>query len=109
PSVVVYLYDNARVIEEQTPARTTLATYTFGNYLDEVLMVDRIGQTYFYHQNALRSVMAMTDAAGNSVERYSYTPYGATTTSNGDGSPLPANSWGTPHSAIGNSIAFTGR
>ena len=40
----------------------TQATYVYGNYVDEVLTMDRGGQTYYYHQNALWSVEAMTDS-----------------------------------------------
>ncbi|MCS6861566.1 MAG: RHS repeat-associated core domain-containing protein [Abditibacteriales bacterium] len=60
----------------------------YGNYVDEVLTMDRGGQTFYDHQNALWSVAAVTDGAG---------------------APLPPNAWGTPHSAIGNPYLFTGR
>jgi RHS repeat-associated protein len=78
-----YYYDGVRTIEEQSPAGTTLATYVFGNYLDEVLSMDRIllggNQTFYYHQNALHSVFALTDSTGTVVEAYDYDAYGAPT------------------------------
>jgi RHS repeat-associated protein len=63
-------------------------------YVDEVLTMDRGGQTYYYHQNALWSVEAITDATGIVVERDAYDAYGSPTTLS---------------SAIGNPYLFTGR
>ncbi|MFO1433712.1 MAG: RHS repeat-associated core domain-containing protein [Candidatus Competibacteraceae bacterium] len=104
-----YFYDDARIIEEQSAAGTTLATYVYGNYIDEVLTMDRGGQTYYYHQNALWSVIAITDSAANVVERYAYGAYGCPTITDGAGNPVPRNGWDTAHSAIGNPWMFTGR
>jgi RHS repeat-associated protein len=64
--------------------------------------MDRSG-TYYYHQNGLWSVEAVTDSTGTVAERYDYDAYGAGTTTAG------TNSWGTAHSAIGNPWMFTGR
>jgi RHS repeat-associated protein len=104
-----YFYDDARIMEEQNPAMMTLATYVYGNYIDEVLTMDRSGQTFYYHQNSLWSVEAITDSLANVVERYTYDAYGFSTIFNGSGVQIPLNSWGTPHSAIGNPWMFTGR
>jgi len=54
-------------------------------------------------------VIAVTDAAGNVVERYAYTDYGCPTITDGAGVPVLLNVWGTAQSAIGNSYLFTGR
>ncbi|MDN3514597.1 MAG: hypothetical protein NG747_09365 [Candidatus Brocadia sp.] len=104
-----YIYDDARIIEEQDNLNATQATYVYGNYIDEVLAMERAGQTYYYHQNALWSVEAITDSAATPVERYSYDAYGCPTITDGAGIPVPLNSWVTPHSAIGNPYLFTGR
>lgn len=105
----IYFYDDARIIEEQDTANVTLATYTYGNYIDEVLTMDRGGQTYYYQHNAMWSVVAVTDSSANVVERYRYGAYGKVFITDGAGNPVPKNSWGTPHSAIGNPWMFTGR
>jgi YD repeat-containing protein len=105
----LYFYDGARIIEEQRSDGNTQATYVYGNYVDEVLTMDRGGQTFYYHQNALWSVEAVTTSAGSVVERYSYDAYGLPTVTNGAGVHVPPNSSGTPHSAIGNPWVFTGR
>ena len=109
PVTTQYFYDGARVIEEQNGSGATQATYVYGNYVDEILNMDRGGQAYYYHQNALWSVEAVTSSTGAPVERYSYDAYGFVTVTDGAFNPVPLNSWGTPHSAIGNPWTFTGR
>jgi RHS repeat-associated protein len=109
PSTIRYFYDDARIIEEQTAGSATQATYVYGNYIDEVLTIDRGGQTYYYHQNSLWSVEAITNSAGAVVERYSFDAYGRPSVFTGSGTSIPPNPWGTPHSTIGNPWMFTGR
>jgi RHS repeat-associated protein len=103
-----YFYDSARIVEEQDTGGATLATYVYGNYIDEILTMDRAG-TFYYHQNSLWSVEAITNAASSIVERYAYDAYGLPTITNGAGMFVTPNSWGTAHSAIGNPWMFTGR
>src|ERR1019366_2561966 len=73
-----YYYDGWRTIEEQSSAGITQATYVFGNYLDEALTMDRVSEPgpFYYHQNTLWSVFALTDPTGKGVEGYSYDAYG---------------------------------
>ena len=74
----LFYYDGWRTIEEQSSTGATQATYVFGNYLDEVLTMDRAGQPgpFYYHQNALWSVFALSNSMGKGVEGYSYDAYG---------------------------------
>ncbi len=94
PVTTRYAYDDARIIEDQDGAAATLATYVYGNYIDEVLNMQRGGADYYYHQNALWSVVAVSDAFATVVERYAYTDYGCPSVTS---------------SAIGNPWLFTGR
>ncbi|WP_040015960.1 RHS repeat domain-containing protein [Desulfobacter postgatei] len=105
----LYFYDDARVIEEQSTLAATQAEYIYGNYIDEVLVMSRGGQLYYYHQNALWSVAAITDSLANVVERYTYDAYGCVTITDGANNPVPPNAWNIPHSAIDNPYMFTGR
>jgi RHS repeat-associated protein len=105
----VLFYDGSRIIEEQNAGGTTLATYTYGNYVDEVLTMARGGETYYYHPDARFDVEAVTGSGGAVVERYTYDAYGGPVILDGADNPLPLNSWGTPHSAITNEFLFTGR
>jgi RHS repeat-associated protein len=103
-----YFYDDARIIEEHDPLSNPEASYVYGNYIDEVLTMDRNLHTYYYHQNALWSVEAITDGAANVVETYAYDAYGHPAIKDTLGNGL-TNAWGTAHSAIGNPWMFTGR
>lgn len=53
-----------------------VARYTHGLGMDKPLMVVRNGQTYFYHTDGLDSVVAITDEAGQVVQRYGYDAWG---------------------------------
>jgi RHS repeat-associated protein len=108
-TTTLYFYDDARIIEEQNSLGTTQATYVYGAYIDEILTMDRGSQTSYYHQNALWSVEAVTNSTASPVERYSYDAYGFVTVTDGSGTLVPPNPWGTPHSAISNPWVFTGR
>jgi RHS repeat-associated protein len=109
PATNFMYYDGNRMIEEQDGGGATLATWTYGNYLDEVLTMNRGGQTYYFHGNALCSVVAATDSTGAPAEQYIYDVYGGVTMLDGNSNPLPLNAWGTPHSVIGNFYLFTGQ
>jgi RHS repeat-associated protein len=73
-----FYYDGWRTIEEQSSGGVTQATYVFGNYVDEALTMDRVGEPgpFYYHQNSLWSVFALSDSTGKGVEGYSYDAYG---------------------------------
>ncbi|MCK4342130.1 MAG: hypothetical protein KAY37_10460 [Phycisphaerae bacterium] len=101
----VYVYTRDwRAIEEYedgTPARS----YTYGAWIDEVLTMDRAaphGDRFYYHANALGSIIALTDDIGAPVERYTYDAFGAPSFFDSSGSPIP-------QSAVGNPYLFTGR
>ncbi|QSB02663.1 RHS repeat protein [Methylomonas sp. EFPC1] len=93
---VRYFYDGARNIEYQSPTGATEATFVYGNYVDEVVVyqtsVNGTTSRYYPHYNYLYSVAALTDTAGQIVERYKYDPYGKQTISSGLGSAVRAKS-----------------
>jgi RHS repeat-associated protein len=108
----LFYYDGWRTIEEQSSG-VTQATYVFGNYLDEVLTMDRGGATYYYHQNALWSVMALSDSTGKALEGYSYDAYGYQTVHlpGPDGILWTSDDILLPgaKSSVGNPFLFTGQ
>jgi hypothetical protein len=62
---------------------------------------------YFYHQDALGSVVALSQFNGTTavfVEKYSYSAFGETMVCDGGGTPLTPNQL-----AYGNPYMFTGR
>ncbi len=100
---VHYLYDGVRAIEERDRQGDLLCQYVFGSGIDEVLELRTDGHSYFYHDNWLGSIVALTDETGGVVERYRYDEYGKTTVFNPDRTVALA------HSQIGNPYRFTGR
>jgi RHS repeat-associated protein len=89
-------------IEEQDDTDATVATYVWGNGIDELLTTDRNGQRYFFHADDLGSIRKVTDDTGAVVEQYRYDDYGLPTFLNAAGTVLPS-------SQITNATLFTGR
>lgn len=88
-----YVHDGDRVVEERDAAGTLVADYAYGPGIDEVLIMSRGANTYYYLYDGLGSVRQLTDANGAIVESYDYDPYGKPTTT----------------SAVGNPVMYTGR
>ena len=88
-SDTLYCYAGWRVVEERVASGGALQRqFVYGNYIDEPLVMNVNGDAnsscldagtdpaYYYLQNTLYSVYALTDASGVVVEAYSYDPYG---------------------------------
>lgn len=101
-STTNYYYCGNQVIEERNASNVVQATYLFGISVDDVLQMQRGSNVYYYHKNHLGSVVALTNANGNFVERYEYDPYGQPTVYDATSNMLN-------QSAVGNAILFTGR
>lgn len=98
-----YIYDTQyRVIEERADDGTLQARYTYGAGMDEPLTMERGGEIYTYHRDALGSVTEVTDSSGAIVERYEYDVYGKARTYDGSFNPRTT-------STIDNPYLFTGR
>lgn len=98
----LYCYAGWQEIEEQNATNATVATYVWGNGVDELLNMDNGGQIYFYHADDLGSIRKVTDDMGNVVEQYRYGDFGEPSFFDGSGSPLA-------RTQIGNDTLFTGR
>ncbi|UCE48810.1 MAG: RHS repeat-associated core domain-containing protein [Phycisphaerales bacterium] len=105
----VYIYTTDWQVIEEYKDQALTATYTYGNYIDEVLTMERGEQTFYYHQNAIWSVIAVTDNGGDVVELYAYDPYGNPHIADRFGVPVTPDPEDTPQSTIGNPYLFTGR
>ena len=86
--VTNYLYDGSDILLELDQAGSLLARYIQGPGVDEPLMMERGGQTYFYQAGELGSIAALTDGTGNVVCSYSYDSFGRTQACPGIGSPF---------------------
>ena len=128
-----FYYVNWQVLEEMektgssTPTSTT-RQFVYGNYIDEPIIMDVNGNPssdcsttgsadsrYFYLQNTLYSVYALTDEDQKIVEGYEYDPYGKhvlLTDGNSSGHvDFNASDTRTEQGAsgVGSRTAFTGR
>ncbi len=74
----VYAYDGIQCVEERDAGGIS-RQYVWGPGIDELLQQQTPTATYYAHENSIGSVCALTDSAGNVVERYQYDPFGNTT------------------------------
>ncbi len=82
--------------------------FVYAEYIDEpIMMLATNGAAttpYYYHQNSLYSVAALTDATGAVVERYAYSAYGKPIFLDANANLLDPQT-----SSIGTPYLFTGR
>ena len=97
-----YCYAGWQEIEEQNNTNATVATYVWGNDIDELLTMDRGGQRRFFHDDSLGSIRKVTDNTGAILEQYRYDDYGQPTFLNVAGTVIPS-------TQITNATLFTGR
>ncbi|OGP46558.1 MAG: hypothetical protein A2022_06910 [Deltaproteobacteria bacterium GWF2_42_12] len=72
-----YLYDNEDILYEYDGNNNITKRYTHGPGIDEPLAGRRYsGQWYYYHQDQLGSVAAITDINRNIVQTYKYDSFG---------------------------------
>ena len=101
-STTDFYYDGPQVIEERDGTGAVEATYVYGRGVDDVLQMARGGTDYYFHQDDLGNVVAVTDGSGNVVERYDYGPFGEASYFDGSDNSIGA-------TAIDNPYLFTGR
>jgi RHS repeat-associated protein len=77
-SVTNYLYDGANILLEVNSGGVMQARYTHGPGVDNPWMMERGGQTYFYHTDAMGSIAAVTNSSGKKVCSYLYDSFGST-------------------------------
>ena len=77
-------------------------SFIYGNYIDEVLVMNQGASDYFYLHDHLYSPTALLNSAGSIVERYEYDAYGKVRIMASDFSPRTASLYGNP-------FYFTGR
>ncbi len=73
---VEYLHDGQQIVAEYDSNGQPLVRYSHGLGLDEVLMQHRGADTYYYHADPQGSIVAITNAAGQVVQRYGYDAWG---------------------------------
>jgi RHS repeat-associated protein len=78
--VTKYVYDGDHCIAEYTGLDQLRRKYIYGPGVDQpISMIEAAGSyagTYYYHFDALGSVVGLTNSSGNTVEVYEYDVYG---------------------------------
>ncbi|RYE20906.1 MAG: RHS repeat protein, partial [Sphingobacteriales bacterium] len=95
-----YTYSRLAAIEERSDD-TLINQTVYTHFLSPVLNVN-LDRKFYFHQNELNSVQAITNEQGRLIERYLYDPFGAFQRYDSAGSQLPT-------SPSGNRVAFTGQ
>jgi RHS repeat-associated protein len=96
-----YVYDGANILATLDGSNNLTALFTQGPGIDSPLIGRINGTDYFYHADALGSVVALTDTNGNTVETTEYTAFGQ---------PIIKDAQGITHSqsTVGNAMLYTG-
>ncbi|MBZ0171533.1 MAG: RHS repeat-associated core domain-containing protein, partial [Phycisphaerales bacterium] len=78
--------------------------FVYGDWIDEVLSMERAsdGSRFYFHEQMVGSVIAVTDGDGLVAERYAFDAYGTPSFADAGGQA-------TSESAVGNPYLFTGR
>jgi RHS repeat-associated protein len=71
-----YVYDNEDIVLELNAANTIVARYTHGPGIDEPLIMEKNGQSFYYHADGLGSITEITNQSGAVVQRYAYSSFG---------------------------------
>jgi len=82
-AVTRYVYDNEDVVLEYDGSNVLQASYTHGQGIDEPLIMERGGNSLFYHTDGLGSIVDLTDNLGAVVQSYVYDSFGNIVLQNG--------------------------
>ena len=74
--VTQYIYDNEDILLELDGSNNIIARYTHGPGIDEPLVMEKGGASFFYHVDGLGSVTELTDTAGVVAQAYTYSSFG---------------------------------
>ena len=97
-----YTYSGLAQIEERDGITNALRTKTvFDNFLIPINN-EKNGSNFYYHQNELNSVEAITNSNGRLLEKYEYDVYGQLSRYDSLGNPMAS-------SISGNRFAYTGQ
>ena len=101
-TIVCYYNNNWQVLCEYNSSGVYKRSFIYGNYIDEVLMIDNTGPSFIYcAHDHLYSPVALVGTNGTALERYEYDAYGTCQIMDGSYNPRSI-------SSHGNSYLFTG-
>ncbi len=74
--VIRFIYDGDHVLADLDGTGNTVARYTHGPWMDEIVSVRRAEDTYYYLQDVLGSVVRILDGAATVKNSYQYLAWG---------------------------------
>jgi len=75
-NVTRFIYDNEDILLELDGSNNITARYTHGPGIDEPLIMEKGGASFFYHADGLGSITEITDTAGVVKQQYTYSSFG---------------------------------
>ncbi len=78
-TITRFVYDREDILFELDSSGNVLTEYLHGPGIDEPIAMIKGGQTYYYHADGLGSIIAITNFAGQVVQRYEYNSFGEIT------------------------------
>ena len=82
----IFLYSGNQLVEEHSSTGTVWTVHGLG--IDDVNRITKNGVNFYPLTNDQGSVYAVTDSAGNVLQRYDYSPYGKVTVQDADGNTV---------------------
>lgn len=74
--VTRFIYDNEDILLELDGNNNIIARYTHGPGIDEPLVMEKGGASFFYHADGLGSITEITNQSGTVVQAYTYSSFG---------------------------------
>ncbi|MDA2925486.1 hypothetical protein MYX65_12710, partial [Acidobacteria bacterium AH-259-L09] len=75
-TVTRYIYDNEDILLELDGSDNIVARYTHGPGIDEPLIMEKAGQSFFYNTEGLGSITELIDTSGTVAQAYTYSSFG---------------------------------
>ena len=75
-TVTKYVYDNEDILLELNGANAIVARYTHGPGIDEPLIMEKAGASFYYHADGLGSITELTSQIGTAAQGYTYSSFG---------------------------------
>ena len=75
-NVTRYIYDNEDILLELDGSNNITARYTHGPGIDEPLIMEKGGASFFYHADTLGSITEISNQSGTVVQSYTYSSFG---------------------------------
>lgn len=76
-TVTKYIYSGYNLIEERDGSGNVIAKYVYEGGIDRPVKAIKGSDEYYFQQDALGNITALTDGTGAIVEQYSYDIFGA--------------------------------